>query len=279
MDSSTGIQVFDTKISHLEYADDLVLVSSSFDELSRQLERLVTECRRWGLTVNAAKTKVMTVERSTTSYPGVVLDGTEVERVEGFTYLGHWVAADGSIESEVKARINRASKSWRSLGGALVGQKQLSGRTKCKLFRAIVVPSLVYGAETWPATEGLLKRLDTFQSRCLRRIWGINWWDYIRTEDVLHRSHQPSVSTIIRRSRLRWFGHVMRMDEIRLPKRILDWKPCGTRPRGRPRSRWIDLVSQDLCNCGIQSMEEAKREAQDRGKWQRLVYGPMRPHP
>lgn len=267
--------VDNTGISHLEYADDLVFLAPSFEVLTRQLERLVAECRRWGLTVNAAKTKVMTAERGNNNYPDMFSEGVEVERVEGFTYLGHWMDSNGSIESEINIRINKASRSWAALSRAFMS-RELSSRTKSKLFRSVIIPTLTYGAETWPASDGLLKKLDVFQSRCLRRIWRINWWDHVRNEDVLRMARQKPVSCTIKENRLQWLGKILRMDDNRIPRRIYEWTPSGTRPRGRPRSRWTDLVKRDLRECGVQSIEEAELEAQDRRAWQRLVHGPMR---
>jgi hypothetical protein len=46
--------------------------------------------------------------------------------------------------------------------------------------------------------------------------------------------------------RIAWLGHVMRMDDKRTPKRILQWKPIGTRTRGRPQKRWIAGIEEDL---------------------------------
>jgi len=50
----------------------------------------------------------------------------------------------------------------------------------------------------------------------------------------------------IKSRRIAWLGHVMRMDDKRIPKRILQWKPIGTRTRGRPRKRWIAGIEEDL---------------------------------
>ena len=44
----------------------------------------------------------------------------------------------------------------------------------------------------------------------------------------------------IKSRRIAWLGHVMRMDEKRIPKRILECKPTGRRIRGRPRKRWVE---------------------------------------
>ena len=48
------------------------------------------------------------------------------------------------------------------------------------------------------------------------------------------------------KSRIAWLGHVMRVDENRTPKRVLEWKPLGMRIRGRPRKRWIENVEEDI---------------------------------
>jgi len=46
--------------------------------------------------------------------------------------------------------------------------------------------------------------------------------------------------------RIARIGHVMRLDEKRTPKRVLEWKPIGRRIRGRPRKRWIEYVEEDI---------------------------------
>jgi hypothetical protein len=50
----------------------------------------------------------------------------------------------------------------------------------------------------------------------------------------------------IKSRRIAWLGHVMRMDDKRTPKRILQWKPIGTRTRGRPRKRRIAAIEEYL---------------------------------
>ena len=56
--------------------------------------------------------------------------------------------------------------------------------------------------------------------------------------------------------RIAWLDHVMRMDDKRTPKRILEWKPVGTRIRGRPRKRWIVDIEEDMHN-GNKTVEKA----------------------
>lgn len=58
--------------------------------------------------------------------------------------------------------------------------------------------------------------------------------------------HEPIVVATTEAHRLRWIGHVERMDDNRLPKRIIDFKPRSKHPHGRPRGRWIDGVTRSL---------------------------------
>ncbi len=87
----------------------------------------------------------MTVERVPQTYRQITVEGNDVERVESFCYLGHWIAANASIESEMQARINRSTRSWGRRCRSGMGRRQLPGRTKCILFVAIIILSLAYG--------------------------------------------------------------------------------------------------------------------------------------
>jgi hypothetical protein len=56
------------------------------------------------------------------------------------------------------------------------------------------------------------------------------------------------IVSFIKSRRIAWLGHVMRMDEKRTRKRILEWKPVSRRIRGRPRKRWIKDIEDDNGN-------------------------------
>jgi hypothetical protein len=50
----------------------------------------------------------------------------------------------------------------------------------------------------------------------------------------------------IKEQRIKWLGHIQRMDQARPTRKLLDWKPMGTRLVGRPRQRWQEYVMEDL---------------------------------
>ena len=65
---------------------------------------------------------------------------------------------------------------------------------------------------------------------------------------------------------LRWFGHVERMDEYRMARRVLMAEVSGGRVRGRPRLGWMDDAKVALGNRGMMA-EAARQCAKDRKKW------------
>src|SRR5258706_5453012 len=75
-----------------------------------------------------------------------------------------------------------------------------------------------------------------------------------------------------RQSRLRWWDHVQRMGEDRLPKQIFESSVGGKRGKGRPRRRWEDSVGNDLDVRELR-WEVARELARDRGRWRRVVKG------
>ena len=139
-----------------------------------------------------------------------------------------------------------------------------------KIFNAIVLPVLMYGATTWSLTRTEGRRLDAFEMRMLRTIIGVRWDDFVRNDDIRERLCQPPVSMKLRRARMKWFGHVERMGEERQVKRIMNAEMEGRRPVGRPRTRWKNVMQRDLEASGL-SLEEAAAEVLDRDRWRTIV--------
>jgi len=78
----------------------------------------------------------------------------------------------------------------------------------------------------------------------------------------------PTVIETIRLNRLCWFGHVQRMEENRIPKRVLYMNLRTTRLRGRPRSRWQDEVREDGRMVGGERWQEKAHNGEE---WKKLL--------
>jgi hypothetical protein len=72
----------------------------------------------------------------------------------------------------------------------------------------------------------------------------------------------------VKSRRITWLGHVMRMDDKRTPKRILEWKPIGTRIGGRPRKRWIVDIEEDMHIMGVRRW---RNQCKERVEWKRIT--------
>ena len=161
----------------------------------------------------------------------------------------------------------------------------LSLRTKIRLYNSIIVPVVTYGAETWAVTQTLEKKLESFENNCLKQICGpiydgeLGLWRRRYAREVRAQTNQPLITHTIRAARLRWAGHVARADDNRFIKQVWQWTPEGRRPRGRPYTRWSDVVNKDLRELG-RNPDEWQELAEDRSLWRSLVVaakGPLGP--
>jgi hypothetical protein len=76
------------------------------------------------------------------------------------------------------------------------------------------------------------------------------------------------IARFIKVQRIKWLGHIQRMDQARPTGKLIDWKPVGTRPVGRPRQRWQEHVMEDLKKLKVKNWKEAPK---DRKTWRDLV--------
>ena len=97
----------------------------------------------------------------------------------------------------------------------------LTLNTKMKVYQACVLSTLLYGSEAWTLYMWQERKLNAFHMRCLRRLLGITWQDRVTYANILSQAGVQSLFGILSQRRLRWLGHVCRMDDGRIPKDIL----------------------------------------------------------
>ena len=114
----------------------------------------------------------------------------------------------------------------------------------------------------------------------LRRIFGprrdevTGEWRRLHNEELNDLYSSPNIVRVIKSRRIRWAGHVARMDEERGAYRVLVGKPKGKSPLRRPRRRWVDNIAMDLQEVGCGYVDWTGL-AQDRERWRTLVSAVM----
>ena len=116
------------------------------------------------------------------------------------------------MSSEVNdAKIAQASVAFGILRGNVWDRSGISLNTKLKVYKAAVLPTLLYACETWRVYQRHAKRLDYFHTICLRKHLKARWQDKIPDTEVLKKAGMQSIHTILKRD--------MSPDE-RVPKNV-----------------------------------------------------------
>ena len=199
-----------------------------------------------------------------------------IEVVDNFKYLGSILTGDNTIDKEIDTRIASANKTYWALKD-IFRSRNITRKTKLLTYTTIVRPMATYASETWTLTKTQERKLEVFENSILRRIYGPIYddgeqaWRQRHNAELRAASRLPLITSYIRSARLRWAGHVARMDEEAPCRKYLFGRPEGRRPVGRPRLRWGDLIVSDLRLLGVQDPEQWPRVAQDRRRWRELV--------
>lgn len=250
----------------LGYADDLDVIGRKTSDVTEIFLAIEKTANSVGLRVNGGKTKYMVSSRKERSHNDVGatvnIGGYDLEVVKNFIYLGSEVTSDNNTSVEVKRRIVLANRCLFSLN-RLFRSTQLSRKTKIKLYNELVLPVLLYGAECWNLTSEDERVLSVFERKVLRMIFGAlcveGEWRIRYNHELYQLYEHPNIADKIRTKRLRWAGHLVRMDDNAPAKRVFSLQPEGTRRRGRQRKRWVDLVEQDTREKGIPNWRTTAR--------------------
>ena len=171
----------------------------------------------------------------------------------------------------IDARIAKASAAFGLLRGGIWDQSGVRLDTRLKVYKAVVLPTLLYACETWTVNQWHAKRLNHFHTSCLIKLLKIKWQDRIPDTEVLKRAGMQSVHTLLKLARLRWTGHVTRMPEERLPKKILYGElQVGKHSHGGQKKRYKDTLNASLKDFNI-PRELREQIAHDRAKWRSLI--------
>ena len=128
--------------------------------------------------------------------PPSTLIGTQpVTTTDNFTYLGSTIASNNSRYNDVNRRIATSTMSKRSSIWTFISTVPCPKDAPLQLTHIISI--ITYSSASWTLTEAQKKRLDAFNTKALRRIVGVRWYDYVTNASILTRTGQPPLTTTI----------------------------------------------------------------------------------
>ena len=227
-------------LTDLDYADDIALLSSNFEDAQNLLTRVEEEALKVGLKINIDKTEYMlggvweetkkkksrrTSKKSAkkskkpkrklklkqSDLPELrIMDGV-IKRVHDFKYLGCWLL---SLFKDFKVRRSLAWQAAKDMGR--LWHMELSRKTRLRIFHIVIVSILLYGSETWTLTKQITLRLDGCYTKLLRYIQNIKYnpdaEHHVSNAEVYKDDVRP-VSQILRERRLSFVGHCVRSNQ------------------------------------------------------------------
>ena len=199
------------------------------------------------------------------------IDNFAFESVENFNYLGFILNADNKMNIEIVERIAKGNRAYYA-NVKLIKLKFLKKNTKMKIYKKMIRPVIMYSSETWTLTTKDENNLHIFERQILRKIISPinidNIWKTQNNMEIDKLIEGADIVRFIKAQRMKWLGHIQRMDQARPIRKLLDLKPMVTRPVGRPRQQRQEDVMEDLKKVKIKNWKET---AKVRRTWRDLA--------
>ena len=168
----------------LLFAEDSALVAHSAEEMQKIVDAFSDASRKFGLKIIIKKTEVLYKPNFTrTREEDIMVDGNKLNSVLEFSYLGSTISNNGCIDDEIQRRMAKVCASFGRLRQRLWNNHHVSMRVKGKIYRAIVLSTLLYVANAWTVCRRQVKKLHAFMMRHLRSITRIAWMDKVTNKD------------------------------------------------------------------------------------------------
>ena len=169
-ESQAGINIARRNINNLRYTDDTTLLAESKEALKSLLMKVKEESEKVGLKLNIQKTKIM-------AFSPIIswqIDGETMEKVRDFILGGSKITANGDCSHEIKRRLLLRRKAMTNLD-SILKSRDITLPTKVHLVKAMVLPVVMYGCESWTVKKAECRRIDAFELWCWRRLLRVPW--------------------------------------------------------------------------------------------------------
>ena len=172
------------------FADDMTKAAPTEEKKQKGVDQVTDSFDSYDLTISIKKTEAVYQPAPGKPYkePTITVKDQILQVVDKFTYLGSTLSRVVHIDDEVNAKIAKASAAFGRLRGSVWDRSRIRLDTKLKVYKAVVLPTLLYACETWAVYQRHTKRLNHFHTSYLRKLLKIKWQDRIPDTEVLKRA-------------------------------------------------------------------------------------------
>ena len=250
------------KIRCLAFADDIAILAESEMDAALQLQTLHETAAKIGLQISYEKTQFMASKR-VIAQEIKTLHGT-IQKVENFKYLRELLTINNSEKQTLASRYAKMSKAL-FLTRNIYNKKNISRQAKIRHYQTVIRPEVLYAAECLTMTSrAYLDKIEITERKIIRKILGPELredgeWHIRHNKDVY--SHIEPMSSIIKKRRIQFYGHLTRMDPKRLTSQILQYKESSKNP-----DKWFRKITEDMTHLKID-----RRTLTERDKLRKLL--------
>ena len=287
-----------TNITHLAYADDIVFFCKNQDELQQILSILDSEFRRFGLTISSKKTKTMSFNVPNDDIPDslVMLNGTPIESVKKFPYLGHTVSSEETNHSAlITQRITSAYSKFNELKHVIT-DRRIRLKTRVKFLTACVRSRLTFSVQACLLKATEISKLESIWTNFLRKLVrngfkrvnvpqsrrrgsrrsrqsetddtiqddeeDLDWRFKYSNQDILEITNSDPIRNFCQIQHLKYIGHITRLPNSAIQKQIL----FRTNKKKYARDPWMKYTEITTL-----SKQQLQREMQDKTRFLPLL--------
>ena len=146
------------------FADDIAILADSEKNLERNLNVWNEVLKTNDMIMNIKKTKVMVVANEEHKIE-IKIRETSIEQVDKYCYWGVTIDKRGKFEHELNDRITKANNLYYAINQSFIGKREISEKTKLTVYKAIYLPILTYGCESWVLTTHEKGRIQAMEMK------------------------------------------------------------------------------------------------------------------
>jgi len=179
-------------VREMLFADDSAMVAHEAQSIQRLVDRFSLAAKQFSLKINIKKKECLyqpLENQHAVQPPGdIIVYNEALAQTKNFIYLGNTTSDDVRLDGELIFRMGKASAAHEKLREILWDNHHGSLRVKCQVYKAIVLSTLLYGAERWTVYRTQLKKLNSYMMRHLREIMKLTWKDKVSNHKIYRRS-------------------------------------------------------------------------------------------